>query len=92
MIIFRMKLASLGKSSAFESSADAEYYNNMKKAKRKIETQSLTIVGSDRKKKWIYYHMKKSQHNSGHVRLRSIRNKKNWNNVSKRLVGSYSHS
>lgn len=45
-----MKLASLGKSSAFESSADAEYYNNMKKAKRKIKTQSLTIVGSDRKK------------------------------------------
>ena len=28
----------------------------------------------------------------GHVRLRSIRNKNNWNNASKRLFGSYSHS
>ena len=45
MIIFKMKLASLGKSAAFESPADAEYYNNMKKARRKIKTQSLTIVG-----------------------------------------------
>ena len=28
----------------------------------------------------------------GHVRLGSIRNKNNWNNASKRLFGSYSHS
>ena len=40
-----MKLASLDKSAAFESPADAEYYNNKKKARRKIKTQSLTIVG-----------------------------------------------
>ena len=29
---------------------------------------------------------------SGRVRLGSIRNKNNWNNASKRLFGSYSHS
>ena len=28
----------------------------------------------------------------GHVRLGLIRNKNNWNNASKRLFGSYSHS
>ena len=28
----------------------------------------------------------------GRVRLESIRNKNNWNNASKRLFGSYSHS
>ena len=28
----------------------------------------------------------------GRVRLGSIRNKNNWNNASKRLFGSYSHS
>ena len=33
-----------------------------------------------------------SVNNLGHVRLGSIRNKNNWNNVSKRLFGSYSHS
>ena len=51
VIIFKMKLASLGKSSAFESPADAEYYNNMTTAKRKIKTKSLIIVL--RGKKWI---------------------------------------
>ena len=30
--------------------------------------------------------------NLGHVRLGTIRNKNNWNNASKRLFGSYSHS
>ena len=30
--------------------------------------------------------------NLGHVRLGSIRNKNNWNNASKHLFGSYSHS
>ena len=30
--------------------------------------------------------------NRGRVRLGSIRNKNNWNNASKRLFGSYSHS
>lgn len=50
MIIFKMKLASLGKSTASESPADAEYYNNMKKSKRKIKTQLLSIVVSERKK------------------------------------------
>ena len=30
--------------------------------------------------------------NLGRVRLGSIRNKNNWNNASKRLFGSYSHS
>ena len=30
--------------------------------------------------------------NLGRVRLGSIRNKNNWNNASRRLFGSYSHS
>ena len=30
--------------------------------------------------------------NCGRVRLGSSRNKNNWNNASKRLFGSYSHS
>ena len=32
------------------------------------------------------------EHNLGRVRLGSIRNKNNWNNMSKRLFGSYSYS
>ena len=33
-----------------------------------------------------------SSYTKGRVRLESIRNKNNWNNASKRLFGSYSHS
>ena len=53
--------------------------------------------GGEVKKIWIIPGEKTSRRgelrgHSGRVRLGSIRNKNNWNNASKRLFGSYSHS